>query len=460
MVIMARLLSPREFGLVAMVLVITGFTAIIADAGLGASLVQKQDLSDRHLDSVFWLNVSFGGVLTAVFTLSAPWLARFYGEPSVCALAVALAFNFVIGSLNVVQSALLQKSLDFRTRFLVDISATAGSALTALLLALGGAGVWSLVGQSLSENLIRTLQIWRLSSWRPRLIFDPAAVKGLFSFSSYLVAFNVVVYCAQNFDKLVIGKQLGSSMLGAYGISDRLMRLPLASVTDICGAVMFPALSELQKQPELTRQVYLRANRAIALITFPMMLGLCVLAEPAIVVIYGNQWREAVVIVQLLCFAGLAQSVYNTGGWVFLSHGRTDILFSLGVLSMAARVSGVLIGMHWGLPGVASAYVVGSYAFLLYPTWYLAGGLIGLRFSDLLKNVAPPFFCACCMAAIVWISYHWLLREQPQWVSLLANVVLGVVTYWFLIMRLRIVAWLDFRELVVAKLLSKSRCGV
>jgi PST family polysaccharide transporter len=280
------------------------------------------------------------------------------------------------------------------------------------------------------------------------------------SFSFHVVAFNVVVYCAQNFDKLVIGRQIGSSALGIYSLSDRLMRLPLNSVTDVFGAVIFPALSEIQTDLELTRQVYLRAIRTIALFTFPMMLGLCALAEPAILVIYGHQWRDAVAIVQLLCFAGLAQSIYNTGGWIFLSQGRTDILFWLGVLSAVVRVSGVLIGMHWGLVGIAWAYVVGGYAFLLYPTCSLAGGLIGLRFGDLLKSVAPTYFCALCMATIVWVSYHWILQEQPQWIRLLTHVVMGTATYLFLITSLRLAAWSDVRELMLEKLRLLRSGGV
>jgi PST family polysaccharide transporter len=451
-VTLARLLSPREFGLIGMIVVITGFASSIMDAGLRASLVQKQNLSNRHLDTVFWLNVSFGGALTVIFGLSSPLLAKFYDEPSLCPLAVALAFNFLIGSVNVVQYGLLQKVLDFRKLFWVNIGATVGSTIFAILLALAGTGVWSLVGQSLCDNLIRTAQIWRFSSWKPKRRFQLSAVKSLLSFGSYVVGFNVVVYCAQNFDKLIIGRQMGTSALGTYGLSDRLMRLPLTSVTDPFGAVIFPALSEIQKDLELMRRVYLQANCTIVLFTFPMMLGLCVLAEPAILVIYGSQWRDAVAIVQLLCLAGLAQSVYNTGGWIFLSLGRTDILFWLGVFSMLVRVSGVLVGMHWGLSGIAWAYVVGGYAFLLYPTCSLAGGLIGLRFGDLLKSVAPTFFCALCMAAIVWLSYHWILQDRSQWIRLLANLVVGTTAYWFLVTRLRLAAWLNVRELIFEKL--------
>src|SRR5262249_10171436 len=162
-----------------------------------------------------------------------------------------------------------------------------------------------------------------------------------------------------------------------------------------------------------------------------------------------NRWQDAVVIVQVLCFAGLAQSVYNTAGWIFLSQGRTDIMFRLGVLSLLVRVAGVFIGMHWGLLGIAWAYVLGGYAFILYPAWSLAGGLIGLRFADLLKNVAAPFACAACMAAIVWVSYHWPLVQQAQWLRLVVNVLIGIVIYCFLIMRFRIAAWLGVRKLIL-----------
>ena len=282
------------------------------------------------------------------------------------------------------------------------------SGIIALVLALAGAGVWSLAVQSLCMSATRTAITWQLSSWRPRRRFDPAAVKELLRFGRHLIGFNIVGYCAQYFDKLVIGHQIGSSALGLYSLSDRLMRLPLTNVSEIAGAVMFPALSKLQDSVEPVKRGYLRANRMIALLTFPMMLGLSALAEPAILVIYGDKWRGAVGIVQVLCFAGLAQSVYNTASWIFLSRGRPDILFRLGILSMLVRVAGVLIGMQWGLLGVAWAYVLGGYLCLLYPTWSSAGHLIGLRFAELLKNVAGPFYCAACMAAAIWLSDQWL----------------------------------------------------
>ena len=195
------------------------------------------------------------------------------------------------------------------------------------------------------------------------------------------------------------------------------MRLPLANVTAIAGAVMFPALSELQNNIKSVKRAYLRANRMIALLTFPMMMGLSALAESAILVIYGDKWRGAIGVVQVLCFAGLAQSVYNTASWIFLSRGRPDILFRLGILSMLVRIVGVFIGLQWGLLGVAWAYMLGGYLFLLYPTWSSAERLIGVRFTELLKNVAGPFYCSACMAAVIYMSDQWLFVSTAPLVT-------------------------------------------
>ena len=209
-------------------------------------------------------------------------VSRFYGEPQLRLLTVAVAFNFILDSATVVQYALLYRSLDFRTRFWIETIATAFSGILALMLAMAGAGVWSLAGQSLCASAVRAATIWYQSSWRPRPRFDLAAVKDLLKFGQNLIGFNIVVYCAQYFDKLVIGQQIGSAALGLYSLSDRLMRLPLTNITAVAGGVMFPALSKLQDDVALVKQAYLRANRMIALVTFPMMLGLSALAEPAI----------------------------------------------------------------------------------------------------------------------------------------------------------------------------------
>jgi O-antigen/teichoic acid export membrane protein len=448
-VALARLLSPDDFGLIGMVLVLTGFAAAIADLGLGAAIVQREAPSDETLSSAFWLSLGAGGALTIAVILTAPLIAAFYGHVQLRLLTAVMAFSLLLGSLSVVQSALLQKSLDFRKRFRIEGLSISISAVTALALALTGAGVGSLVALSPSETAARAAVMWRLVPWRPGATFNASAAKELLAFGRHLVGFNVVVYWAQNVDKLLIGRQLGSAALGIYSIADRSMRVPLTNVTATTGTVMFPALAALRNDVDAVRRAYLRANRMIAFLTFPMMLGLSVLAEPLVLLIYGEKWRAAVGIVQLLCFAGLAQSAYNTAGWIFLSRGRSDILFRLGLLSMLVRIVGVLIGLHWGLLGVAWGYVAGGYLALLYPTWAAAGRLIELRFAELVKNVAGPFCCATIMAAIVGLSDHTLLATEPYWLRLLVQVPVGVIVYGLCASLFRLTAWREVRELVV-----------
>lgn len=449
-VILARLLSPRDFGLIGIVLVFTGFASIFSHMGLGASLIQKRAVSDRHLNSVFWVNVAAGALLTILFGLTAPLIARFYKEPLLRLLTATIALNLILSSLNVVQNALLVRSLNFRTKFWIGSVSLLVSGIVAIVLAINGAGVWSLVGQSITSTAIQVAVMWRLSSWRPRLSFDLSAFRELMHFGGNLMASRIVHYWGGNVDTLVIGRLLGSSVLGIYNLADKLMRLSVNNVTGITTAVMFPALSKMQDEVESVKRTYLRATRMIALLTFPMMIGLSILAEPAILVVYGDKWQESIRIVQVLCFSGMAQSIYSTGSWIFLSRGRTDIIFGWGIYTTLIRVVGVLVGAHWGgIMGVAWAYVLGTYVFICYPIWSSAGRLVNLGFKQLLRNLEGPFYCAMSMGLLLWISDRWIFGSQVNVIRLVIQVPLGVLVYGFLIRQFRLEAFVEVQKIVL-----------
>lgn len=448
-VALARLLGPADFGLIGMILVFSGFASSFADLGLGAFIIQKPSVSSEHLNAAFWLNVAVGMMLTILFGMAAPLVAKFYGEPQLRVLTVVVAFNFLLGSLSVVQNALLSKSIDCRTRFWIDSATTIISGTTALVLASNGAGVWSLVGQSIVRSAAGTILLWWLLPWRPTWSFKLASAVESLRFGRYLVAFSAVIYWENNLDKLTIGRWIGASSLGIYNFAERTMRIPSTNLTQLANGVMFPALSAMYGDDDSVKRVYLRSNRLIALFTFPMMLGLSVLSEPAILFVFGDKWRNAIQIVQLLCLAGMVQSVYNTAGWIYLSRGRPDMLFRLSVYALFIRVAGVLIGMHWGILGIAWAYVLGVYGCVLYPTWAAAGRLIGLRFVEILKNVIGVLFCGMGMAIVVWLVDRLLLLEQARSLRLAVGFIVGMVIYAFLIRLFRLQAWNDIRVLVL-----------
>jgi len=245
--------------------------------------------------------------------------------------------------------------------------------------------------------------------------------------------------------------------LGIYSLADKLMRLPLTNVNEVTTSVMFPALSAIQNDVEAVRRAYLRGSRMIVLITFPMMIALGVLAEPAVLVVYGSQWRASIPILQLLCVAGIALATNNSAGWLFLSQGRTDILFRLGLYATAVRVIGVLIGAHWGLMGVAWAFVIGGYVFLWYPTWSSAGRLVDLSFTVLLRNVAGPFACAAAMGAVLWVSDRWLFGGWVVGWRLAIQMALGALVYAVLVRWFRLQALVEVADILLQMGGKRSR---
>ena len=447
-VALARLLTPADFGLVGMIAVFTGFATSLADFGLGAAIIQKPSPSHSHLNSVFWLNIAAGTLLTVLFTGVAPLISGFYHEPRLTLLTAALASTFLLGSAGVVQNALLSKSINFRARFWIESTATFVSGIAAVGLALAGAGVWGLVGQLIVLSATRTGMLWLRSPWRPSWSFSGDTTWELLGFARHMATFNSIIYWENNIEKVAIGRLIGSVPLGVYNLAEGLMRTPSTALTTSAGDVMFPSISLIQTNVDAVRRVYLRSNRLIAAVTFPAMIGLLVVAEPLILSLFGEKWRDAIPLLQLLCLAGLAQSVYNTSSWIYLSYGRPDLLLRSGIYAFAARLAGMLIGLHWGVLGIVSGYLVGVYACVLYPTWSAAGQLIGVRMIDLMKNVAAPLFCAAAMGVTVWAVIGGLRGANMQVTRLVIGVPVGVAFYMLLTRLCWIQGWQDIQDLV------------
>lgn len=447
-VILARLLSPHEFGLIGMIVVFTGFASLFSELGLGAALIQKIDIDEGHLNSVFWINVAAGIVLTGIVAASAPLITKFYNEPVLRLIIMVIALNFFVGSLNIVQRTLFRKNLNFRRLAQIQITSIFVGGLTAIIMAFRGLGVWSLVAQSLVVTTISMILMWWFSPWRPSFSFDTKSLKELLGFSSNLLGFDIFNYWARNLDNLLIGRFIGSSALGIYSCAYKLMILPISQISGIISQVMFPVLSIIQNDIERVKRIYLRSTRSIALITFPVMTGLFVVANPFILSIYGAKWAGVIPILKILCLIGVVQSVGTTVGWIYTSQGRTDIMFKWGIFSGVVRAILFVIGLRWGVIGVALCYVIGSYLILLYPGWAIPGKLIGMRFIEMLKNLSGPFFCSVVMGVVIWALGFILLQNQPPWISLTVQVPIGIILYISLIHFFKVRSYIETLELV------------
>ena len=286
-------------------LVFTGFVSMFGELGFGAALVQKADVSETHLSSIFWLNVATGVALAGITggrrTAGCSVLRRAEARSS----SSVLALNFVLAPLTMVQSALLSRMMRFRALSVAEIVSGALSGGVAVAAALAGWGVWSLVFKTLVATTVTAAILWIASDWRPRRIWNSAAVRELIGFSANLLGFTAINYWARQLDALLIGRVMGASALGLYTRAYTTMLAPVYEISGVLSRVMFPMVSRLQHNKLEAKTVYLRAIGMISVVTFPMMGALFVLTEPFVIALFGSQWIGCADALRILSIVGM-----------------------------------------------------------------------------------------------------------------------------------------------------------
>jgi O-antigen/teichoic acid export membrane protein len=428
LVVLARLVDPDEFGTIGMLVVFTGFAQALAVGGLNAALIHIQDATERHYSTAFWIQIALGVGFSALFFFASPLIAWFYSIPDLEPLTRLTSFIILIQAAGNVQSTRLVKEFDFRKLSMINILATVLSGIAAVGFALHGYGVWALAWQSLAFTAITTGLLWNQAKWRPRFIFDRQAAAELARYGSYLVGFDAVNYWARNLDNLLIGKFLGAHELGIYSRAYQLMMLPISNFSSVIGNVMFPALAEVQTDLPRFKNLYVRATSMIALVTFPAMVGIAVLAEPFILTVFGPKWAEVVPVLKILSLVGLLQSIVHPVGWIFNSLGRTKAQFVLTIVLVPALVIAFIIGVHFGLLGVAIAYAMWS---LLdgFLSLHIGGKYLDLPVSDILAGVARIGLMTAFMGILVFGLDSTLFATWSPAVRLFVGVSVGAGSY-------------------------------
>jgi O-antigen/teichoic acid export membrane protein len=457
-VVLARLLTPADFGLLGMGLVFTGFVSMFGELGFGAALVQRTDITEAHLSSVFWLNVVTGIVLAAVTAAAAPLLGLFYDEPTLVPLLRVLSLNFVLAPLTMVQTALLSRSMNFRLLAVAEIASTAVSGTAAVMAAFAGWGVWSLVCKTLVSTVVTSVALWSASQWRPQRIWDRTALRELIGFSSNLLGFMTINYWARQLDALLIGRVMGANALGLYSRAYSTMLLPVYEISGVLSRVMFPTLSKLQADKSEAKRVYLKTIGMIAVVTFPLMGMLFVLTEPFVIAIFGAHWIECAPVLRILSIVGMFQSVGTTVGWLYQSQGRTDLMFRWAIAAGFAIMASLAFGVYLGtIETVALCYAVMSVGVLAYPQFAVPGKLIGVTPADVLRAVSGPLLCTLAIIALLWSGNHWLLRGLSAGRLLSIAAIAGVVAYVLLLRAFRVPAYVELAGFLRESLERRAR---
>ncbi|HEX8148895.1 MAG TPA: lipopolysaccharide biosynthesis protein [Pyrinomonadaceae bacterium] len=425
--VLGRLLTPQDYGLVGMVAIVMGFVALFKDLGLASATIQREELSQREVSTLFWLNLGFSLAVALLTAAVAPLVARFFGEPRLTAVTTAYAAGFVFGGLAVQHEALLRRRMRFAALAGANVVALAVNAFVTVGLAWAGFGYWSLVCGQLALGAAYAVCLWGVCGWRPGRPGRLSEVRALLAFGRDLTGFTVVNYFARNLDNLLIGRVWGAVQLGFYAKAYQLLLLPLDQVNEPVTAVAVPALSRLGDDPERYRRAYLRLLEKVAMATMPLMAFMVASSDWIVRVVLGPQWGETARIFMLLGISGLFQPVANTTGWLLISQGRARHLAQWGLIGGGISVAAILAGLPWGPAGVALSY---SLARLLVfdPLLYWWVGREGpVRALDFYRTIAPAAAASACVLAALYGLRQWAFFTNPLSQLGAAAVVAGAV---------------------------------
>lgn len=430
LVVMSRLLPPSEYGLMAMAWVVISFAYMLRDMGTGAAVIQKEKLNEEATNTVFWLNVALGlGLALVLIGGSSLISSNFFRTPALTPVLCLLALVFPVTSSGAVHQALLERESRFRVLARVEIVSSLSGLGVALGLAYLGAGVYSLVYQTLAAGILTTAQLWIASPWRPKRQWSREEFKSLWKFSSNLTGFNFVNFFARNADTMVIGRLLGVTPLGVYSQAYKVMMFPLQSMTFVATRAMFPVMSRQQNDRKEMSRLYFRSLTLIATVTAPMMAGIWLLREPFVLVTLGEQWTEVAKLLAWMAPVGFMHSLLSTTGTVFMATGRTDLLMRQGAINAVLQVAGFLIGAQWGIEGVAICYMIAN-ALNMIPGFWLTLQQLESGPGALLAAVWKPIIFSLVMCAALWPVVHYLAqRHPPAMLSLLVPSAVGAVIF-------------------------------
>ncbi len=448
-IVLARLLLPREFGLIGMLTVFLALGAVFLNSGFGSALIQNRDATEVHYSSVFYTNILLSLVAAGTLCWAAPLIARFFEEPMLIPLTRVLSFNFVLSSLGLIQSFLLTKRLDFRAQTKATLTASVCSGLVGIAMAVLGFGVWSLVAQSVSLTLLNTLLLWTFNAWRPQKVFSIAALRELFGFGSRLLVSSLLDTVFSNIYNVVIGKLFSPVDLGYYTRAYTLQQLPSQTVGGIVGRVTFPLFAEIQADPAGVRNGFRQALRALALVNFPVMIGLLGCARPLVLTLLTEKWAPAIPYLQLLCIVGLLYPVHLINLNVLLAQGRSDLFFRLELIKKVLIVIVLAVTWRWGIGAIIVGQIVLSIV-AYYLNSYYSGRIVGYGLRAQVRDLLPYLGAAVVMGAGAF-AVTWLPVAHPG-VLLLMQVLAGALIYGLLCLGFRLPVFMDAWHLFQGKM--------
>lgn len=424
-IILARLLSPSDYGILPLVTVFTAILQVFVDSGFANALIQKKDADDIDFSTVFYFNTVMCLVLYLVLFLAAPLIAKFYNMPQLTAIVRVLSLTLVISGLKNIQQAYVSRKMIFKKFFFATLGGTIGAGVVGIVMAYIGFGVWALVAQQLFNMAVNTLVLWLTVKWRPKLVFSFKRLKSLFSFGWKLLASNIINTIYTRIRSLIIGKMYTTADLAYYSKGEHFPSFINSNINSSIQSVLFPAMANAQDEKERVRAMTRRSIKTTTYILLPLMIGLAVVAEPFVRLVLTDKWLPAVPYLQLGCVIYAFTPIHTANLQAIKAIGRSDVFLKLEIIKKIFSTVIIIISAPFGVFALAFSGLINTFVSSIVNT-FPNKKLLNYRYFDQLRDIFPALFCALAMGVVVWFVG---LIKMNMILSLIVQVLTGAVVY-------------------------------
>jgi O-antigen/teichoic acid export membrane protein len=450
--ILARLLSPDEFGIIGMITVFIAISNSFIDSGFSNALIRKTDAKDIDYNTVFYFNLAVGILFYLILYFCSPLISSFFKEPILIPVTRIIGIVLIINALSIIQRTIFVKKIDFKTQTRVSYFASVLSGITGVGMALGGCGVWSLVGQQISRQFFNTLFLWLYSSWRPSLEFSKTSFKEMFGFGSKLLLSGLLDTTYKNIYHLIIGRFYTAYQLGQFTRAEQFRAIFSSNLTSVIQRVSYPALSSIQEEEQRLKEAYRKVIKTTMLISFTCMLGLAAIATPLLVVLIGEKWLPAADYLQIICFSGMLYPLHAINLNILQVKGRSDLFLKLEIIKKIIAIIPITLGIFLGIKVMLLGSVCNSF-FAYFLNSYYSAILIKYPTKEQIKDLLPTFCVSLFVAICMWSIT--LTPLSSHIIVLLLQCISGFLLTVFIYEKIELSEYIEAKQIVFSLIKRK-----
>lgn len=452
-IVLARLLTPNEFGLIGMLAIFIAISESFINSGFSQALIRKQDCTQKDYSTVFYFNIIVGVFSYLLLFTAAGAIANFFNEPILKQLIRVLGLSLIISSFTLIQSTVLTKRIDFKLQAKISIIASLLSGAFGIYMAYTDWGVWSLVARTLLGFFFISVLLWHWNKWKPSLIFSITSFKKLFAFGSNLLISGLIDTIYRNIYYVIIGKYFTAADLGYYTRAEQFKSLPSSNLQNIIGRVSYPVLSSIQNDIPRLKETYKKIIRSTMLVTFVLMLGMAAVAKSMIITLIGAKWEPCIIYLQMLCFVGMLYPLHAINLNMLNIQGRSDLFLRLEIIKKILAVPVIIIAIFFGIKVMILGMILLSFiAYFLNSYW--SGRLINYSSFEQIRDILPSFLIAAAMGVVVFIEGFFL--RLPPLPTLLVQITTGAVLTFSICEIIRFKDYLYIKEIVSNKFFKRT----